>query len=254
MSLSSDSLESFFRSSGRIAIACSGGTDSTFLVHEGAKMGADIVPIIIRSQLACHGEVEGAVEFCRSQGVEPVVVDVDAMSVEGLLANGPDRCYLCKKAMFGAVTAKARELGCDVVADGTNASDPVEDRPGMRALAEMGVRSPLRDAGLTKSQIRRLSRTERLSTWNKLSNSCLATRVATGVRITPEIVERVGNSEDAIGLLGFTGFRVRTDGTDARLELRASEREAAVRRIDEIRKAVSPWFDDISISEVTRDG
>ncbi|MDO5862282.1 MAG: TIGR00268 family protein, partial [Thermoplasmata archaeon] len=152
MSLNKRSLESFFRENHRVAIACSGGTDSTFLVHEAAKMHAEVVPIIIRSQLACHGEVESAERFCRSQGLEPVVIDVDAMSIGGLVANGPDRCYMCKRAMFGAIVAKAHELGYDVVADGTNASDPVEERPGMRALAEMGIRSPLREAGLTKSQ------------------------------------------------------------------------------------------------------
>lgn len=178
------SLQSFFRNNPHVAIACSGGTDSTFLVHVAASMGADVLPIVVRTQVALESESDEAVEFCRSQGLEPLVIDVDLLSVPGVASNGPDRCYHCKLAMFSAIKEAAASKGYDTVADGTNASDVAADRPGTRALQELGIVSPLRDAGLTKSQIRRLSRSERLTTWNKPSNSCLATRVDTGVPLS----------------------------------------------------------------------
>lgn len=254
MSFNRKSLESFFRDNHKVAVACSGGTDSTFLVHTAVKMGADILPIIVRSQFECHGEVDDAVAFCRSEGVEPMVIDVDMLTSEDLLANGPDRCYICKRIIFGAILEAAGSKGYTVVADGTNASDDREDRPGMRALEELGIRSPMRDAGLTKSQIRRMSRSERLSTWNKTSNSCLATRVRTGVTITGDILERVGGSEDALKRMGFSGFRVNTDGVDACVRFPASMRSEAVRREAEIVETLSEWFPTVTIDEVTRDG
>lgn len=246
-------LQSFFRDNPKVAIACSGGTDSAFLVHVAAEMGADILPVVVRSHLNPERETEEAVEFVRSQGLEPLVLDVDLLSLPEITSNGTDRCYHCKRAMFSAVRDAAAAHGYDVVADGTNASDMEQDRPGTRALRELGIASPLRDAGLTKSQIRRLSRSERLPTWNKHSNSCLATRVDTGVPITAEVLERVMNGEDAIQSLGYEGFRVRTDGRVARVVMPASMWQNAVAGEDDIRRALSPFFEGSYVSEETRD-
>lgn len=248
------SLQSFFRNNPHVAIACSGGTDSTFLVHVGASMGADVLPIVVRTPLTVPTECDEAVEFCRSQGLEPLVIDLDLLSDPGVAANGPDRCYHCKRAMFSAVRSAAEERGYHVVADGTNASDVAEERPGTRALVELGIASPLRDAGLTKSQIRRLSMSDRLGTWNKASNSCLATRVDTGVPLSPEVLDRVWRGESALQAMGYEGFRVRTDGRTARVVMPASMWQSAVSREDEIREALSPIFEDAHVSEEKRDG
>ncbi len=232
----------------------SGGVDSTFLLHTAVEMGADVLPVIVRSAFVFPGETEEAVRFCRSEGVEPVVVDVDVFADDELRGNPADRCYLCKRAVFGAIIAEAGKRGYPVVADGTNASDDPSDRPGTRALDEMGVYSPLRDAGLTKAQIRRLARTGRVCTWNRISNSCRATRVRTGTVITEDLLDRISDAESALGDLGFSGFRVRTDGVDARIQFIASQRSDAVRREEEVARAVAPFFRNVVIDEVTRDG
>ena len=156
--------------------------------------------------------------------------------------------------MFSAIRETASRMGYPVVADGTNASDAEDDRPGMRAIRELGVVSPLRDAGLTKDRIRELSKTDGLVTWDLPSDSCRATRVDTGVPLTRELLDIIENGEDAVRELGFSGFRVRTDGTSARVEMPASQRSEAIGHIGEIGAVLSGWFDRTSISEDVRDG
>lgn len=254
MSLNRKSLEHFFRENHKVAIACSGGSDSTFLVHAATKIGADVLPIIVRSRFERYDEIDAAIDFCHSEGLEPAVIDVDILSVQGMSDNGPDRCYICKRKMFEEIVGMANKRGYFVVADGTNASDDREDRPGMRALEELGIRSPLREAGLTKSQIRRLSRSERLSTWNKVSNSCLATRIAPGTPMTEDLLITIGKAEQCLEQMGYSGFRVNTDGKDACIRMPQSMQANAKSREEEIVTALSQLFDKISIDEVTRDG
>ena len=250
---SKSSLEAFFKDNHRVAIGYSGGVDSSFLVHFAAAERAEALPVFIKTPFIRESEQEEAESFCESRGIKMVVADIDLYSDERVVNNGPDRCYFCKRAMFEKVWEIARENGCDVVADGTNASDPVDDRPGVRALRELGVRSPLRDSDLSKSAIRRISRMDRLETWNKQSNSCLATRIDTGVRITPELIAKVADSEDALAALGFSGNRVRTDGRSARVQFSRSQISDARDRFDDIRNALAPYFDDVSIDDNVRD-
>ena len=252
--MSEETLQSFFDANGKIAIALSGGTDSAFLLHRANAAGADVLPVIVRTHLSRVTEVERAIGLCRAEGLEPVVVDIDFLSIPDVSRNGADRCYHCKRAMFSAIRETASRMGYPVVADGTNASDAEDDRPGMRAIRELGVVSPLRDAGLTKDRIRELSRIDGLVTWDLPSDSCLATRVDAGVSLTRELLDVVENGEDAVRRLGFRGFRVRTDGTSARVEMPASQRSEAIGRIGEIGAVLSGWFDRTSISEDVRDG
>ena len=251
--MSEETLQSFFDANGKVAIALSGGTDSAFLLHRANAPGADVLPVIVRTRLSRETEVDRAIGLCASEGLEPVVVDINFLSIPDVSRNGADRCYHCKHAMFSAIRETASRLGYPVVADGTNASDPVDDRPGVRALRELGVRSPLRDADLSKSAIRRISRMDRLETWNKQSNSCLATRVQTGVRITPELIGRVAASEDALAAMGFSGMRVRTDGSSATVQFNRSQIADARERFDSIRDAVAPYFNDVRIDDKVRD-
>ena len=250
---SKSSLEAFFKDNRRVAIGYSGGVDSSFLVHFAAAERAEALPVFIKTPFIRESEQEDAESFCERRGIKMVVADIDLYSDERVVSNGPDRCYFCKRAMFEKVWEIARENGCDVVADGTNASDPVDDRPGVKALRELGVRSPLRDSDLSKSAIRRISRMDRLETWNKQSNSCLATRIDSGVRITPELVAKVADSEDALAALGFSGIRVRTDGRSARVQFSRSQISDARDRFDDIRNALAPYFDDVSIDDNVRD-
>lgn len=250
---SKSSLTAFFKDNQRVAIGYSGGVDSSYLVHVASSERAEALPVFIRTPFISDSEQEEAESFCDRRGIKMVVADIDLYSNEDVVSNGPDRCYFCKRAMFEKVIEIAAENGCDVVADGTNASDPVDDRPGVRALRELGVRSPLRDADLSKSAIRRISRMDRLETWNKQSNSCLATRVETGVRITPELIGRVAASEDALAAMGFSGMRVRTDGASATIQFNRSQIADARERFDSVRDAVAPYFNDVRIDDKVRD-
>lgn len=252
--MSEETLQSFFDANGKVAIALSGGTDSAFLLHRANASGADVLPVIVRTHLSRETEVERAIGLCLEEGLEPMVLDIDFLGIPEISANRADRCYHCKRAMFSAIRETAFGMGYPVIADGTNASDAEDDRPGMRAIRELGIVSPLRDAGLTKDRIRDLSRVDGLVTWDLPSDSCRATRVDTGVPLTRELLDTVECSEDAVRGLGFIGFRVRTDGTSARVEMPASQRDEAMGRSGEIWAALSGWFARISISEDVRDG
>ena len=252
--MSEETLQSFFDANGKVAIALSGGTDSAFLLHRANASGADVLPVIVRTHLSRETEVERAIGLCETEGLEPAVLDMDLLGIPEISANGADRCYHCKHAMFSAIRETASRMGYPVVADGTNASDAEDDRPGMRAIRELGIVSPLRDAGLTKDRIRELSRIDGLMTWDLPSDSCRATRVDTGVPLTRELLDIIENGEDAVRGLGFSGFRVRTDGTSARIEMPASQRDEAVERSGEIIAVLTEWFAGVSISEDVRDG
>ena len=148
-----------------------------------------------------------------------VLVETDELGVEGFADNPPDRCYHCKRELFSVVARVAREHGIETVADGTNADDPGDWRPGLRAAEEMGVASPLREAGLTKADIRALSRELGLPTWQKPARACLASRFPYRHRITTEALRRVAAAEEFLADLGFRQYRVRHHGALARIEV-----------------------------------
>lgn len=247
-----DGLGTFFSSHPRIALGYSGGTDSAFLLHEAVEHGADVLPVMVRTAFCTPDEVENASRLCSDEGSDLVVIDLDVLSSPEISSNGPDRCYHCKRAMFSALISKAAENGYHEVMDGTNASDPEDDRPGMRAIRELGVLSPLKECGITKENVRRMSREAGLPTWDRATNSCLATRVDTGIPLNRDILELVLRSEEAVASLGFTGFRVRTDGMHARLQTTAAQHGEAERRWDELRSALAPMFRDVRLDDVTR--
>ena len=247
-----DGLGTFFSSHPRIALGYSGGTDSALLLHEAVEHGADVLPVMVRTAFCTPDEVENASRLCSDEGSDLVVIDLDVLSSPEISSNGPDRCYHCKRAMFSALISKAAENGYHEVMDGTNASDPEDDRPGMRAIRELGVLSPLKECGITKEDVRRMSREASLPTWDRATNSCLATRVDTGIPLNRDILELVLRSEEAVASLGFTGFRVRTDGMHARLQTAAAQHGEAERRWDELRSALAPMFRDVRLDDVTR--
>ena len=174
---------------------------------------------------------------------DPVtVVEADVLAVPEAAVNGPRRCYYCKKALFTTLWKRAAEDGYTVLLDGTNASDDAGDRPGMQALRELEVRSPLRECGITKDQVRQMSKEAGLFTWDKPAYACLATRVPTGTAITREALEKVERGEDALFKLGFTDFRVRLMGDAARIQLPEAQMERAVQLHDTIAKALERDF------------
>lgn len=218
-----------------LAVAFSGGVDSTYLLHEAAKAGkGKVTALIMKTPSVPERELDEAVAFCKSRGISFFVLPADPFSAEGFRENGRDRCYICKHFLFSALLEKAKEEGIPFVADGTNADDTKEFRPGLKALKELDIRSPLAEAGLTKKEIRELSEKEGLPTWNKPSFSCLATRFPYGEELTVEKLRRTEAAENLLADLGFTQRRVRVHGDLARIEVLPAEIPLLLERRDMI--------------------
>ena len=235
-------LKQFFQENPRCALGFSGGVDSAYLLYAGVRAGADIRPYFIKTAFQPAFELADAQKLAAGLGVEVTVLELDALADPQVAANPADRCYYCKQNLFRTLKDRAIADGYPVLLDGTNASDEAGDRPGMRALAELSVRSPLRDCGLTKDEIRTRSREAGLFTWDKPAYACLATRVPTGTAITREALEKVERGEDALFKLGFTDFRVRLLGDAARIQLPEAQMERAAGLHEEIVKALKADF------------
>ena len=238
-------LEQFFQENPRCALGFSGGVDSAYLLYAGVKAGADIRPYFIKTAFQPAFELADAKKLAEGLGVEVTVLELDALADPRVAANPADRCYFCKQNLFRTLKERAIADGYPVLLDGTNASDEAGDRPGMRALAELSVRSPLRECGLTKAEIRARSREAGLFTWDKPAYACLATRVPAGEAITAETLARVEGAEDALFRLGYTDFRVRVFHSAARLQLPRGQMERAVREAETIQAALKPYFTPI---------
>ena len=238
-------LEQFFQENPRCALGFSGGVDSAYLLYAGVKAGADIRPYFIKTAFQPAFELADAQKLAEGLGVEVTVLELDALADPRVAANPADRCYYCKQNLFRTLKDRAIADGYPVLLDGTNASDEAGDRPGMRALAELSVRSPLRECGLTKAEIRACSREAGLFTWDKPAYACLATRVPAGETITADILARVEGAEDALFRLGYTDFRVRVFHGATRLQLPRGQMERAVREAEELRQALKPYFTPI---------
>ena len=238
-------LEQFFQENPRCALGFSGGVDSAYLLYAGVKAGADIRPYFIKTAFQPAFELADAQKLAAGLGVEVTVLELDALADPRVAANPADRCYFCKQNLFRTLKERAIADGYPVLLDGTNASDEAGDRPGMRALAELSVRSPLRECGLTKAEIRARSREAGLFTWDKPAYACLATRVPAGETITAETLARVEGAEDALFRLGYTDFRVRVFHGAARLQLPRGQMERAVREAETIQAALKPYFTPI---------
>ena len=245
-------LREFFAEHPKAALGFSGGVDSSYLLWAAVNAGADIAPYYIQTAFQPAFELEDAKRLCEQIGVKLNVIQLDALADPRVAANPANRCYYCKVGLFGALRARAKADGYDLLLDGTNASDDAGDRPGMKALREMEVRSPLRECGLTKAMIRQESRKAGLFTWDKPAYACLATRVPTGRTITPELLRRVEGAETALFALGFTDFRVRLYDDAARLQLPEGQLAKAVEQRQAIRQALAPWFDIVLLDTQTR--
>lgn len=227
-------VEEFFALNKRAAIAFSGGADSSYLLLAAVRAGADVTAYFVDSQFQPEFELRDAKRAADFAGAGLCVLKADVLSDPVVAANGEDRCYRCKKTILSCVAEAAARDGYSLICDGTNASDDASARPGMRAAEELGVCSPLRECGLTKADVRRLSEEAGLFTWNKPAYSCLATRIPSGVPITREDLERTERAEDFLSSLGFSDIRVRLFGGAARLQLPAEQLPALLERRDEI--------------------
>lgn len=212
-------IQEFFEQNPKVALAFSGGVDSSYLLYAAVQCGAQVHPYYVKTAFQPQFEYEDALRLAKQLGVTVTTIHLNPLEDPTVAANPANRCYYCKCHVFTAITEAAHRDGYQVLLDGTNASDQVDDRPGMKALQELSVRSPLRLCGLTKAEIRRRSKEAGLFTWDKPAYACLATRIPTGTTITLADLERTERCEGALMQLGFSGFRIRLMGDCARLEM-----------------------------------
>ncbi len=217
-------LQAILRSYGKVGIAFSGGVDSSLLSYVAHRtLGNGAVAFTADAPMVPRAEFADSQAFCSHHGIEQVLCHLDPLEKEEVRFNAPDRCYICKKAIFGALYELAAKHGISVIADGSNLDDLGDYRPGLRALEELQVKSPLREAGFTKADIRNLSKQLGLTTWCKQSNACLATRFPYGDELTADRLELVDRAERELSFLGFTQLRVRIHGNIARVEVPANQ-------------------------------
>lgn len=238
-------LQDFFKKHPRVAVACSGGVDSTFLMMQAKKYAKDVKAYFVQSVFQPDFELEDARKCCEKAGVMLCVIKADVLADRLIADNPADRCYYCKKTIFEAIKKAAGEDGYETLLEGTNASDDVNDRPGMRALLELGVLSPLRECGMGKDAIRKQAKEEGIFTHAKPAYACLATRIPCGTPITADMLKRIEESEKALFAMGFKDFRVRVYHGAARLQMRGEELPTLLEKRREVVDALRPFFADV---------
>jgi uncharacterized protein len=219
-----DRLKNILRDLGSVLVAFSGGVDSSFLLHLAHEvLGGRAKAITFVSPFLSRQELDRAARFCEERGIKHILLEIDPLAIDEIRANQPDRCYHCKKQVFSQGLAEAQKMSIPHLVEGTQLSDASDHRPGHRALVELEIRSPLSEAGLSKDQVRMLSKKLGLSSWNLPPMACLASRIPYGTPLDLESLARVESAEEFLFDEGFDLVRVRDHHGTARIELSAEE-------------------------------
>lgn len=237
----------FFREYPKVAIAFSGGVDSSYLLYAALESGVDATAYYVNSDFQPKFELEDAKRLANQLGARLEIIELDVLSHDEIAKNPSNRCYYCKNAIFKEIINRAKKDGYSVIIDGTNASDEVSDRPGMKALQELSVLSPLRLSGITKSEVRQLSKEAGLFTWDKPAYACLATRIQPETEITKEMLVKTEQSEDFLSSIGFTDFRVRMIGNSAKIQIPEAQLSDLIKKRSEILKELSKYYDSVML-------
>ena len=245
-------LSEFFRQNPSGAVAFSGGVDSSYLVWAAAKYGKNWHAYYVHGPFQPAFELRDAHKVIEQCGLPLTVLEADILSSSAVAANPTNRCYYCKQNVFGRIRAAAAADGYSLIIDGTNASDDEEDRPGMQALRELAVRSPLRECGMTKAAIRQASREAGLFTWDKPSYACLATRIPAGTPITVELLKMVEHGENILFDMGFTDFRIRVRGEIGLIQVPQAQFSHAAELHNSIQDQLAHLFPVIALDLNTR--
>ena len=246
-------LTDYLKAYPKAAVAFSGGVDSAYLLYAAKQAGCDLHAYFVKSPFQPHFELEDAKKLIASLEIPFTVEHLEVLEVPEVAQNPQNRCYYCKKAIFTRIKKLAERDGYPVVFDGTNASDSSDDRPGMKAIQELSIRSPLRECGITKREIRELSKQAGLFTWDKPAYACLATRIPSGMEISQQLLEKVERCENKLFSLGFSDFRVRvTASGGAKLQLTENQFPNAVQQREKISSLLLGEFPEAALDLVPR--
>ncbi|SEQ79085.1 uncharacterized protein SAMN02910369_02431 [Lachnospiraceae bacterium NE2001] len=248
-----ESLLSSIRKMNRVAVAYSGGVDSTFLLKAAKEALGDsgsLLAVTAEINSMPEKDRDATSDFCKKEGIELITVKVNELDIPGFVDNPPDRCYICKNVLFGRMLEEVKKLGDHTLMDGSNIDDDGDYRPGMKALKELGVVSPLKEAGLTKQEIRELSKELGLPTWDTPSAACLSSRIPYGEKITVEKLRMIDSAEEYIKSFGIRQVRVRMHGDNlARIEVASEDFSVLI----DNRESVHSKLKDIGFAYVTMD-
>ena len=242
-------LQKFFEKNGKVAIAFSGGVDSAYLLYAAKKYGAHVKAYYVKSQFQPEFELKDAKLLAKELEVDMKILNLDVLADGKIKANDGMHSYYCKQRIFTEIIRAAKTDAYTVVIDGTNATDEAKDRPGMKALQEMGVQSPLRECGLSKDEIREKSKEAGLFTWDKAAYACLATRIKPNEVITDDALSKIEKAESILFELGFNDFRVRTSQNTATLLLKKDQFDLYRNNEVQIRILLEELFEKVHFDE-----
>lgn len=245
-------LEEYLLSLGSIAVAFSSGVDSTLLLKKAKQvLGDKTIAVTAKSCSFPKRELNEAIEFCKKENIKHIIVESEELKIEGFSSNPKNRCYLCKRELFEKMIEVAKQNGMKEIVEGSNMDDMGDYRPGLTAISELDIKSPLRYANLYKNEIRKLSKKLGLSTWDKQSFACLSSRFVYGEKITEEKLGMVDKAEQLLLDMGLKQVRVRIHGNMARIEVLPTEIEKIAK--EENRKKISEEFKKYGFTYVTLD-